>query len=359
MGEISLKKRLILIFQAATVFIGTIVGAGLASGQEITQFFTTYGYKGFIGILICAVLYITVSCAMVSISLKFNLNSYSDFINLVSPGFLGKITDILTGLFLVASASIILAGSGALLKQYFAIPSIVGVLIMSLISIIVLLRGTEGLITINSLIVPSLTTIIITVFICYLINFRGNMSLSFMKTVPIHKELLVPGQWIISSFLYGGFNILFCSGVLVPISKEMKDKLSIFIGVTIGALLLTFLSFLINSMLLVNIPEIFKYEIPLLHVVSRFGPLLQILLLIVIWCEMFSTEVSDIYSVGKTLEQKYHISYKTAVIIIMIIAIPISQLGFKNLITYLYPGFGVISLVFITQIFTFYFKKCR
>ncbi|WP_162266743.1 transporter [Clostridium sp. ATCC 25772] len=359
MGEIFLKKRLALIFQTATVFVGTIVGAGLASGQEITQFFTTYGFKSFFGLLICAAFYILVSSAMVSISLKFNLNSYSDFITLVSPGFLGKITDLLTGLFLVAGASIILAGGGALLKQYFGIPRVVGVIIMAAISLFTLLRDTKGLITINTLIVPSLTTIIIAVFLFYLINHGDIMSIDYMQSVRTFKNEIIPGQWIVSSFLYAGFNMLFSSGVLVPLSKEMKSKSIIITGASIGALLLTLLAFLINSMLLVNIPEIFQFEIPLLHVASKFGTLIQLLLLAVIWCEMFSTEVSDIYSVGKTLEQKYKISYKTGVILVLLVALPISQLGFKNLITYLYPGFGVISLVFVYQIFKFYFKHCK
>jgi uncharacterized membrane protein YkvI len=109
-------------------------------------------------------------------------------------------------------------------------------------------------------------------------------------------------------------------------------------------------------MLLVNIPEIFSFEIPLLRVASKFGPLIQVLLLIVIWCEMFSTEVSDIYSVGKTLEEKYHIPYKRGVFFVLIVALPISQIGFKTLITYLYPGFGVISLIFAIQCLIFYFK---
>ncbi len=47
------KNKFSLIFQMGAVFIGTIVGAGLASGQEMTQFFTTYGYKSFIGLTIC------------------------------------------------------------------------------------------------------------------------------------------------------------------------------------------------------------------------------------------------------------------------------------------------------------------
>lgn len=351
-----MRKDIKHIFQVATVFIGTIVGAGLASGQEITQFFSTYGYMSFYGLLICAAFYILFSSMMVSISTKYCLNSYTDFINLVSPGFLGKITDYLTSFFLISGAAIIMAGSGALLYQYFGLPKYIGILIMSVVALITLLKDTKGLIAINSFIVPCLTIIIITVFVFYLIYSKDTMSLEYIKHVPVHKTLLVDNQWLISTLLYAGFNMLFSSGVIIPLTKEMKKKKVIITGLIIGALTLTLIAFFINTMLLVNIPEIFKYEIPLLHVVSRFGPLIQVFLLAVIWFEMFSTEVANIYSVGKTLENKYKIPYKRGVVLVLIIALPVSQIGFKTLITYLYPGFGVISLIFTVQCVIFYLK---
>ena len=86
---------------------------------------------------------------------------------------------------------------------------------------------------------------------------------------------------------------------------------------------------------------------------------MQILLLCVIWFEMFSTEVSDIYSVGKTLEKKFNIPYKKAVFLILIVALPISQIGFRNLIKVLYPGFGAISIIFLVQCIIFYRKTSK
>nr|WP_125154243.1 transporter [Clostridium rectalis] len=343
-------KKIKFILQISAVFIGTIVGAGLASGQEITQFFSTYGYNSFGGILICCVLYILTAYTIVSISIKYKLNSYNELIRLVSPGFLGKVTDVLTSLFLISGSAIILAGSGALIHQYFKINKWFGILAMALISIFVLLRDTKGLIEINSFIVPTLTIVILTIFILYLF-FCENMSISYVKAVPYYKK-----NWLLSGILYGSFNILCCSGVLVPFSNEVKDKKSMVSGIIIGAIVLTILSSIINLLLILNIPYIFEYEIPLLYVSNRFGTIIQIMLLIIIWCEMFSTEVSDIYSVSKTFEQIFKISYNKCCVIILIIAIPISQIGFVNLITFLYPAFGLISLIFIIQCFIFYIK---
>jgi uncharacterized membrane protein YkvI len=347
-----LCKEFKLSFQIAAVFIGTIVGAGLASGQEIRQFFTEYGYKGFLGILLCTLIYIIIGYMISSISLKYNLKSYNEIINLVlRPKIFANFTDGITSLFLISGAAIILAGSGALIHQYFGVSKWVGIILMVLISIFVLLRDTKGLIEINSFIVPSLIIVLITVFILYIFFNKDIVSLTYVKSMPSYKS-----NWFLSCLLYSGFNILSCSGVLVPLNYETKNKKSMLIGIIIGSIALAILASIINFMLLLNIPYIFKYEIPLLYIANRFGKLIQILLLCIIWLEMFSTEVSDVYSVGKALSQTFNISYKTSVILVILIAIPISQIGFVNLISIIYPAFGIISLLFMIQCVYFYFK---
>lgn len=354
-GGIFLRRGVRLAFQIAAVFIGTIVGAGLASGQEIRQFFTEYGYRGFGGILLCCLIYIVIGFMIASISLKYDLKSYTELINLVlRPKIFASFTDGITSLFLLSGAAIILAGSGALIHQYFGVSKWIGILLMAVVSLLVLLRDTKGLIEVNSFIVPSLIIVLLTIFTMYIFFSKNVVSLNFVKSVPHYKS-----NWIFSSLLYSGFNILGCSGVIVPLSAEIKNKKSMLWGIILGALVLTGLTFMINLMLLLNVPYIFKYEIPLLYISHRFGNLIQILLVCIIWLEMFSTEVSDVYSVGKAVTQIFNISYKTSVALIILIAIPISQVGFVNLISVIYPAFGVISLLFMMECVYFYLKNCK
>lgn len=337
----------------AAVFIGTIVGAGLASGQEITQFFTSYGTSSFWGILICFIIYSAMSYFIIKISVTYRLNSYKSLIQLVSPGILGLITDFFTSFFLVCSAAIIMAGSGALIHQCFGVSNLIGVLIMSIVSITILLRDTKGLLEINSFIVPALIIVITSIFLLYIVTEKTS-GMPVITSIKGYKNF-----WFISCLLYGGFNILCCSGVLVPLSTENSNIKVLIVGCILGAAVLTILCSMINYMLLLNIPNIYQYDIPLLYISHRFGNLAQIMLLVIIWFEMFSTEVSDVYSVGKALKEAYNISYKKSVIIIILISIPISSIGFSNLIRVLYPCFGIISLIFMVQCIIFYFNKCR
>lgn len=346
-----MRKELIKVFQIAAVFIGTIVGAGLASGKEISQFFTIYGYKSFIGIFFTGIFYIFMCSIISKISIRYGLNSYGEVFETVSPNILGKITGVITTLYLISSASIILAGSGALIHQFFGLPKIVGTLIMMTLAILILLRETEGLIEINSVIVPTLLIVIFTLMILYVLFSRDSLTLNYLKDIEVQKT-----NWWLSTILYSGYNILCCCGVLVPLSSEIKKSGTMICGIILGAITLTILCICINLMLMVNQPYIFKYEIPLLYVADRFGKVIQVMLLGIIWLEMFSTEVSDVYSISKTLNKTFRIKFRHAIFLVLSVALPISQIGFTNLISTLYPFFGFLSLIFIFQCIYFYFS---
>lgn len=346
-----MKKDISGIFQIAVVFIGTIVGAGLASGKEITQFFTSYGLKSFFGIIFCGIFYVIMGTIICKIGIAYKLNSYSDVLKTISPNLLGKITGVITTIYLLSSASIILAGSGALINQFFGVPKIVGTLIMLAIASIFLLRDTNGLIEVNSFIVPSLITTITLIFVFYCMFSKDMLSFDFINNFEPKKNGIV-----LSTVLYAGYNVLCCSGVLVPLSNEIKKPKVMIYGVGFGALGLTILSCIINLLLFINQPYIYQYEIPLLLVAQRFGNVIQALLLVIIWLEMFSTEVSDVYSISKSLEQTFNIKFKHGIFLVLAVALPISQIGFSNLISTLYPLFGILSLIFISQCIYFYIK---
>ena len=347
-----MKENLKLIFQVATVFIGTIVGAGLASGKEITQFFTQYGIISFIGIIGCGIFYIIMGSIISKISIHHRLNSYSDVINLISPNLIGKFTGFITTLFLISSASIILAGSGALIQQFFGIPRIIGSLIMICIALFFLLRGTDGLIEVNSFIVPGLVATITLITILYFCFSPNAVSIDNILSFEPKKTGI-----FLSTLLYSGYNTLSASGVIVPLSNQIKNRKIMTLGIISGVVGLTLLCCMINLLLTINQPYIYNYEIPLLFVANRFGNIIQAILLMIIWLEMFSTEVSDIYSISKTIEQSFNVDFKKAIFVVISIALIISQFGFGNLITKLYPLFGLLSLLFISQCLFYYYKN--
>ena len=69
MGFFIMKNVLKVVF----VIIGTLIGAGFASGQEVYLFFFSYGMKGLIGILISSIIIGVVIYSTFNILNKFTI----------------------------------------------------------------------------------------------------------------------------------------------------------------------------------------------------------------------------------------------------------------------------------------------
>ena len=53
-----MKKKGVSTLKIAATYIGTVVGAGFATGQEILQFFSRFGVLGLLGIFLAAALFV-------------------------------------------------------------------------------------------------------------------------------------------------------------------------------------------------------------------------------------------------------------------------------------------------------------
>lgn len=346
-------KNIILSFKIAAVFIGTVVGAGLASGQEIFQFFTLYGAKGLIGISICTFIYILTGIITMEICYKYKAYSYKDLINLCCGKYLGFAINLLITIFLFGGICIILAGSGAIFYEYINLPKSIGIILMLLLTLITTLYSTKGLIFINSIIVPCMITIIITVSALTFLSLPSFNSMKYeLLNAPCFKK-----NWLYSTMLYASFNMLFASGVLAPLAHDIKKSKGVNLGIVLGSLGLFLLSILIDMNLLLNEPHINNLSIPMLYIAKKSGKILGLFLSLSIWLEMFSTSVSDVYSLAQNISNSWNSSYKSTAILLIILAFPFSKLGFKNLICILYPVFGFISLIYILFLIIFYIKN--
>lgn len=344
-------KNGILIIQIAMIFIGSIVGAGVCSGRELNQFFATYGVGGFAGLILCGLLYIVFGKLIILITDKFQVNSYNEFVDLVCPKFVAKFTNVVLTLFLLSSTSIILAGSGSIMSQYFHVPKWLGVIIMIVLSSIFLLRNTEGLFEVNTLVVPTLIIVMTAIFYTYIKDNPVSCTYSYLSFIPRQKTNL-----LVSTLVYVSFNILTIIGVIVPLTNELKKPRQIIKGIILGSTVLTVIGIYITFLMLVNPFHPHLYEIPLLGLAMEMNQFLQLGMLGIMWLEMFSSQVSNVYSLSYFLKNKYKLPYKKGIFLVVLVATPFSVIGFAKLVEFLYPMYGVLSLVFLFYCTVFFIK---
>lgn len=328
------------ILKIAFVFVGTIIGAGLASGQEILQFFTVYGVNGFWGIIICLFLYTFFSIIIIELSTKYRFKSYKDFLNFVFGRF-SFFSDFIYTFFVFSSNVIMISGSATMLYEYFHLNKRFAVIFVCIIVLAISLFSTRGIIEFNSLVVPFST---INIIILGILVFFSEQN-TFYHVIDIYRPFKT--NWIVSSVIYASFNIMSLVGVFTPMMDEIKNKGAFIKGSILGSLILTFIAIIINYSLLCYYPQSFNKEIPNIYIARFYGKILPINLLIAIWLEMISTEISDIYSLANRLKNLLKLNYSQTTIIIVSISIPFAFISFSNLIRLIYPLYGIISLIFL------------
>lgn len=150
------------VIKAVCVIIGTIIGAGFASGKEIYLFFNSYGEKGILGIITASVFTgIIIYRVLVQIR-SIEVNSYKDYLSQMKINSkIKEILNIIINIFLLMSFYIMLAGFCAYFKQEFSIPTIVVGTTVSLACYITFMNSIEGVAKINTILIPFLILMII------------------------------------------------------------------------------------------------------------------------------------------------------------------------------------------------------
>lgn len=218
-----MKKTKSSTMEIASVYIGTVIGAGFASGQEIIQFFTSYGSKGIYGILLAGVIFSLLGWAILEIVYVRKINDYRNFIHLMMGEFLGNIMEWIVALFMFIIFCTMLAGTGALLRQQFHIPMQVGIFLMAGLSVIVFMYDIKGIIIVNYILAPLLLIGGILLGI-YIIVFRDVAV--FSSATSIFR--LITRNWITSSILYVSYNtitaVVILTGLLPIIHSKKEAK---------------------------------------------------------------------------------------------------------------------------------------
>lgn len=339
-------KHLKQSLQIGAVFIGTVVGAGFASGQEIMQFFTCFGRTGMITLLLSGVLFYIIAAAVMKAAAYYNAYTYKELIYCIAGSRAGLAFDILITAFLLIGTSIMFAGSGALFRENLGLPLILGIAVMAFLTLAIILQALTGVLRINSLIVPMLFAVIVSVLAATIMG-SDIGSIGAKLAANYQGSIIKPLFYFL---FYCCYNTFLSLGVLAAIPEKIKNPHVLKAGVFIGAMGLMLLSLMLNICLTLKSPQVFQYSIPMGYITSDFGKIVKNIVAICIWCEIFSTAVSNAFSIARRLCGKGKMSYIPACIATVLCCLPLAFLEFKTLISWFYPLFGALSMLIIFRL---------
>lgn len=332
------------VIKAVCVIIGTIIGAGFASGREIYIFFNRFGKIGILGLFIASSLTGVVIYKVLTHLKKGKAKNYNEYIE----GFgirkrVREVLGIIINIFLLISFYIMTAGFSAYFKQEFNIPPISISIIMAVLCHFTFIKSIEGVTKINTILIPSLIVMIVILGVKN--GFAGIQEFLYEGHLENTKG------WLISSIEYASYNSILLIPILIGLRKYSKGKekqISI-----ISSLIFFTLAIILYTILLNGVNNIQNIELPLIYIINNFGSLYKYICGIIVVAAIFTSAIAAGYGfLENTAKTKKE--YKTLATIICTSSILVSKIGFSYLVNLLYPVFGLISF---GQIFLIIKKK--
>ncbi|GGJ07403.1 membrane protein [Alicyclobacillus cellulosilyticus] len=333
-----------LAFQAACTYIGTVVGAGFASGQEVYQFFGRYHAAGFLGIAACTLLLGWMGARLMALGHRLQASSFRAVTAAAFGAHGSRWTDGLMMGMLFGVMVAMVAGAGELLREQLAWPYALGAIFTMVAALATVTAGISGVLGSNAVIVPCMAGFVLVAGVHAV---RSGLP----GAVAAWNWRFEDAVWALgSAVLYAAFNVGLSMGVLIPLGAAL-EKDEIRFGAWGGACGLGVMLAVILATLYAYAPAAMQYQVPMGFVAAQLGGWIQAAFLAVLWAEVYSTLVGDLYAWLSPFPTASRARRAVVAGTILAAAFGMSLFGFARVVQFGYPLFGWISLVLLFGLF--------
>lgn len=317
------------------LILGTMIGAGYASGRELWEFF---GGESGLAIIIFTVLFIVSCTVIMSISYSTRSKHYLPVLESLMGKRLSKLYDAMIVLYLFSMTVIMLAGGGAT-TEVIHIPYWGGVLFISFTVVFLFIWETKGITSMNAFVIP----ILIVCLVGTLLAFQS------LHGFPIHFSLSEQANWP-SSLTFTALNILPLVAVLAAIGSEVKHRGEIYIASIGSGFSLGALTYLYNESLIQVAAEIMFYEIPLFAILEHYPYYMTLIMSTLLWFAIYTTAAAGVFGLLARFREWIDAPPFVLALVLVGIMIPLTTFGFSTLVSILYPLYGVLNLYLLASI---------
>lgn len=328
----------------AMAYVGVLVGAGLSSGQDILQYFLSFGEKGLAGILLLGVLNVVFGRIIITLGCHFQSGSHQEVLEQIAHPVINKIIDVTLICSCFVVGFVMVAGAGANLHQQFGLPSWLGALLCSLLVVVIAFLDFDKITRVLGIFTPIIVALIL--LVTGYTFFNHSYDFAALNDVALTLKPALPNVWLSVINYYAlcamnGVSMAFVlGGSVLRIGEAEKVGLlgGTIIGVIIASAALT---------LFAHIDTVKDAEIPMLLIVNGIHPWLALGYAVVIFALIFNTAFSLYYATAKRLAGDDVPKMRRWLIGLVALGYVCSFGGFTTLVSYMYPLLGYMGMLLL------------
>lgn len=332
-------------FKVALALVGLTVGAGFASGQEVIQYFLSFGYWGIAGAAIAGICIAVFSGWVYQLGSYYMADDHSAVFRSVSRPWIAKYMDITTMFTLFCIGFVMVAGAGANLEQQFGLPTWVGSVIMVVLLLLSGLLDVDKLTSVISFITPLLIVCLLGAFVITLMNMPDNVGHinEIAQTNPHASGTF--DNWLITALNYATLVMIMDTSMMLVFAGSHMNPAQAGKGGLLGGIMFAVLLLILTFVLFMNMEHVMGSDLPLLKVFDNMHPAVGVFVSIVIYLMIYNTAVGLFYALGRRLSHDNPRRFRPYYGVVVLIGFALSFIGFADLVGWVYPVLGYLGLV--------------
>ncbi|MGP5111967.1 YkvI family membrane protein [Corynebacterium casei] len=327
-----------------------LVGAGFATGQEVVQYFTSFGINGVWGIIIAGVIMTIAGTVFLQLGSYFHASEHNAVFRKVTHPIVSKLLDIAVIFTLFAVGFVMLAGAGSNMAQQFGWPAWVGSNLMLALVLVTGLLDVDKVSNVIGLLTPTIIIAVIALLIYTLMNMPENAG----EVIDIASQTEAPiGNWLLSAVNYNGLALILAVSMSLVIGGDHIRPREAGWGGVIGGVTYAILLGISGFVLLMGADKIGDSDVPMLVLVNEMGGTAGFLMAIVIFLMIFNTAIGMFYALGKRLAS----GCENRTYPIFVVGTLAGYGMFKTLMNYVYPILGYMGLFMVVVLVFAWFRS--
>lgn len=342
-------KRVIVI---ALAYIGVVVGAGFASGQEVLQYFVAHGRSGIVAVAITAALMAAIGVAALQLGSYAGAKEHSTVFNQIAHPLIARALDAFIVFTLFGIGFVMIAGAGSNLEQQFGLPVWVGSAIMVILVASIGMLDVEKVTNIIGGLTPLMVVIILAATVYAFLNPDGSITEMQVYSYTVEPAL---SNLALSTINYVAFAFATGASMMIVMGGDMFNPKEAGVGGLLGGLGFGTLLVLSTMALFLKLPSVATSPMPTLALIDSINPTFGLIAALVIYGMIFNTAIGMYYALAKRAAGIRKTFFKPTLFATVAIGFALSFLGFEELVGTLYPIIGYVGIALTVLIIVGWF----
>ncbi|MDQ0150779.1 hypothetical protein ACFO6R_14410 [Eubacterium multiforme] len=356
--KINWKKVIIL----AGAIIAFTIGSGFATGQEIIQYYTAYGTKNILVILVFAVAFLYYNFNFSKAGAEQHFERGNDVYKYFCGKYVGTFCDYYSTLFCYMSFFVMVGGAASTLNQQYEIPQWVGGTILVVLVIFTVSKGLNSLVDAIGIVGPAIVIlcIIIGLITCFKDGSNIGEGLEVIKSGAyagaINGETIknAGSNWLMSGLSYAGFVLLWFASFTSALGSKNKEKelnygiIGGTVAVCIAIALVSFAQIANINTTINGVKYVWNADIPNLILASKIWKPFASIFAIVVFAGIYTTAVPLLYNPASRFADEGTKKFKILTIVLGVVGLIIGLfIPFRALINVIYVVNGYVGAILI------------